>query len=90
MLPFEINFLILYEVLHNDLRRFLICFLDLGNFFDMLMLLDTATNFLVYYLMSCQFRKTCHTLFNCNTFVAAKNLQQDKTNDEGTTETPTL
>lgn len=49
-------------------------------------MLDAASNFPVYYIMSCQFRKTCHILFNFNSFAAAQNILRNKASDEGTVE----
>lgn len=87
ILPYEMIYVMNGEKLkYLGLFHFWICFLEFQDFFQMLLALDAATNFLVYYFMSSQFRKTYHILFNCNTFAAGKNFLRNKASNRSTAE----
>lgn len=62
------------------------CYRKLGDVMDMLAVTNSAINFVVYYVMSRQFRMTFKSLFNCNEYPTGKHLPLNEANNHTTTQ----
>lgn len=62
------------------------CYQRLGDVMDMLAVTNSAINFVVYYVMSRQFRVAFKSLFNCNKYPTRKHLPLNEANNHTTTQ----
>ena len=62
------------------------CYQKLGDVMDMLAVTNSAFNFVVYYIMSRQFRTAFKSIFNCGNYPAGKHLPLNEANNHTTTQ----